>query len=536
MFFISLQYLIFFVLVVCVFFALPHRFRWIFLLAASYFYYMTWDPRYALLLVTTTVIVYVTALLMQNRPAGTRKLLAVASLVANLSILFIFKYYNFFSGSLNDLFSLIGLNYSVPSVSLLMPVGISFYTFQALGYTIDVYRGTREPERNFGIFALYVSFFPVILSGPIERSTTLLPQLYQKTEFNYERVTDGLKLMAWGFFQKLVIADRLLEYANMVYANSSMVKGMPLVVATYFYMFQVFCDFSGYTDIAIGTAQVMGYRLLPNFKRPFFAESIPEIWRRWHMSLIMWIRDYIYIPLGGSRVNRPRWAFNIILVFTLSGLWHGAQWTFVTWGLINGVIIAISRMTRDMRNWVRETIFGGIMKITPAAYFSLSAACVAVAALGGAAGIAGIAGRAAAGVGGLAFLGIGVLRTRERAYGTFVNGLKKFWMIFVMFQLFAVSAVFFKAKSMAQGWYILSHFSTSNIPHLFLVAKPMDFIITIFLIVFLLTIHYIQATRGSIRQLVKTKPLLLRWAIYYLLVMSIIAGMRQSSGFEYFRF
>ncbi len=543
MHFVSLKYLLFFIAVVSVFFAIPQRFRWMFLLATSYFFYMTWDPKYALLLLTTTTIVYGTGLLMQDRPQNQKKTLAAFSLVANLGVLFAFKYYNFFNNSIKDLFGLFGTTYDVPAMTLLMPVGISFYTFQALSYTIDVYRGTRKAERNFGMFALYVSFFPVILSGPIERSTTLLPQFYEKTEFNYDRVVNGLLLMAWGFFQKLVIADRLNAYTSLVYGSIGVsygefgaLKGLPLLAAAYLYPIQIFCDFSGYTDIAIGTAQVMGYKLLPNFRRPFLSVSIGELWRRWHMSLISWIRDYLYIPLGGSRVSRLRWYFNLVFVFTMSGLWHGAQWTFVTWGAMNGAMIAVSRRTQTIRERVRDAIFGAMGAVPAGAFFALCAAMALIAALGGRAGIAGIGGRAAAGAGVLLFLALGIMKKRGAPYLAFILKLKRFWLMFATFNLFAFGGVFFRAKSMSDAWYILTHFLGTNVLHLFIAVKPLDFLIMLLLIVFLLVIHNIQEKRGSIRAIIRSKPFPVRWAFYYLLVMSIFAGMRQTGGFEYFRF
>lgn len=533
--FIGIKYLAFFTVVVALFFALPYRFRWIFLLVTSYMFYMIWDPKYALILLAVTVIVYVTALLMHNKSQRIKKILVALSVVSNLSILFAFKYYNFFSDSLKDLFAFLGTNYNAPIMTLILPVGISFYTFQAIGYTIDVYRGTREPERHFGMFALYVSFFPVILSGPIERSTHLLPQLYKKIEFDYMRVTNGLMLMAWGFFQKIVIADRISVYANLVYNNLPMVKGLPLVAATYFFLFQIFCDFSGYTDIAIGTAQVMGYELLPNFRRPFFANSIGELWRRWHMSLISWIRDYLYIPLGGSRVPKYRYYFNILLVFTMSGLWHGASWPFVMWGFINGFFIGASRVTARVREFVREKIFGAIGKTPALVYFALCVACVALVTLGGMIGVK-LGGKIGIGFAGAFMLGMGILKVRGGAYDTFVIKLKRWWMVFVTFQLFAAGAVFFKAKTMAEAWYVYKNFPGTNFLHLLLFFKPVDFLIMILSVVFLLIVHHVQETRGSIRQIVRTKPLIVRWILYYVFIMTIFMSITGASQFEYFRF
>jgi D-alanyl-lipoteichoic acid acyltransferase DltB (MBOAT superfamily) len=538
MLFNSYQFAIFFIVVVGAFFVMPQRFRWLFLLVASYFYYMCWDPKYSLLILTTTIIVYGTALLMQGRSTSVKKMCVALSVVSNLSILFMFKYFNFFNNSLKDLFDAIGLPYGVPALSLLLPVGISFYTFQALSYTIDVYRGTRQPERHFGIFALYVSFFPVLLSGPIERSTTLLPQFYEEKKFDYGRVTDGMKLMAWGFFQKFVIADRLGQYVNVVYNDPQSFQGLPLLLGTYFFVVQVYCDFSGYTDIAIGSAQIMGFRLTPNFRRPYFASSLGELWRRWHISLISWFRDYLYIPLGGNRVSTWRRYLNMIIVFTLSGLWHGAQWTFVTWGSMNGVMLIISRMTQRGRDWLRDTVFGGIARIPAAAYFTLAAALAALALLGGTSGVArGAATTVAAGVAGILFLTLGVIRTRDALYASLINSIKKLWMVFITFHLFVLGAVFFRSKSIADAWYILTHFPGTNVGALKLNFDFIQMTLMVLVVAVLNVIHLIQERRGSIRSLIRTQPAWLRWVLYVCLCTGILMlGVRGSQQFIYFRF
>jgi alginate O-acetyltransferase complex protein AlgI len=532
---VSFEYIVFFVIVVALFFAVPHRFRWIYLLVASYFFYMWWDPAYAILILTTTVVVYLTALFMHNRTARIKKLCVALSVVSNLAILFVFKYLNFFNNSVRDLLAIFGVNYTVPVLNLLLPVGISFYTFQALSYTIDVYRGIRDPERHFGMFALYVSFFPTLLSGPIERSTRLLPQLYRKVEFNYDRVVNGLILMAWGFFQKLIIADRLAQYVSLVYSDPHLFKGLPLLFATYFFAIQVYCDFSGYTDIAIGTAQVMGYELMPNFRRPFFADSIGELWRRWHISLISWFRDYLYIPLGGNKRGKLRWHLNTLLVFTLSGLWHGAQWTFVTWGAMNGLLIVVSRLTVKSRSVVREAVFGVGAKIPAAVYFAACVLCAAAAAFGGIAGI-GWGGRIGAGLGALALLALGVLRTRPEKFGRCTDNLKKLWMIVVTFHLFVLGAVFFRSKSLSDAWYVVTHFPGTNVLQVPLIYNLQELGLMLGVVILLNVVHFIQERRGSIRQIIKTKPLAARWAFYYLLVMTIFLGIQKTSQFIYFQF
>lgn len=312
---------------------MPHRFRWIFLLGASYYFYMAWKPEYILLIILTTCVDYTLCILMgREKEKRKRKKYLYISLFVNLGLLFLFKYFNFFNGTLRDIFINFNIAYNVPDFSLLLPMGISFYTFQTMSYTIDVYKGRREPEKHLGIFALYISFFPQLVAGPIERSEKLLPQFREKHTFNYERVTDGLKRMLWGFFKKMVIADRLSILVKYVYgSNLYNLEGFPLLLGTLFFAFQIYCDFSGYSDIAIGAAKVMGFDLMENFNRPYFSKSISEFWKRWHISLSTWFKDYVYIPMGGNRVKVPRHYFNLFFTFLVSGLWHGTDWTFVAW-------------------------------------------------------------------------------------------------------------------------------------------------------------------------------------------------------------
>jgi alginate O-acetyltransferase complex protein AlgI len=532
---VSFEYLVFFVIVVALFFAVPQRFRWIYLLVASYVFYMWWDPRYAILMLTTTVTVYATALLMHNRPDRIRKLFVALSVMINLGILFMFKYFAFFNNSIRDLMALFDRTYTPPVLRLLLPVGISFYTFQALSYTIDVYRGIRKPERHFGMFALYVSFFPTLLAGPIERSTRLLPQLYKKVEFDYNRVVNGLILIGWGFFQKLFIADRLGQYTNMIYGQPQYFNGLPILMAIYFLGIQVYCDFSGYSDIAIGTAQVMGYDLMPNFKRPFLANSIGDLWRRWHISLISWFRDYLYIPLGGNKVSKGRWHFNTILVFTLSGLWHGAQWPLVVWGALNGVLIVISRQTAKLRAAVREKVFGTLAKVPPAVYIGLTALLTVTAVLGKLAGL-GLGGRIGAGAAALAFLPFAILSTRKEKFPRFLEGAKSLWMIVATYHLFVFGGMFFRVKTMSDAWYMYTHFWGTNFIQLPLFFGIQEFAMMLLSVALICIVNFVQERHGSIRDMIRTKPLLVRWTLYYLLVMSVIAGMQKTSQFIYFQF
>ncbi len=361
MLFNSLEFLVFFPIVVALYFALPHRFRWVMLLMASYYFYMCWNVTYVVLIVSTTVINYVAGIGIARSKSGLIRLTyLIAGLVTSLGILFFYKYFNFFGNSVNRLFEAFNIFYRIPYYNVLLPVGISFYTFQTLSYTIDVYKKQKSPEYHFGIFALYVSFFPQLVAGPIERSTNLLPQFFEKHEFNYSRIRDGIYMMLWGFFKKVVIADRLSEYVNLVYGDPASHGSMHLLLATIFFAIQIYCDFSGYSDIAIGTAKIMGFSLMKNFNRPYFARNIREFWQRWHISLSTWFRDYLYIPLGGNRVLKVRWYFNLFITFLISGLWHGANWTFVIWGALHGFYMIFAIWTRNIRRLFSKQI--GITK------------------------------------------------------------------------------------------------------------------------------------------------------------------------------
>lgn len=346
-----MQFVFFFVAIVALYYALPYKYRWVLLLAGSYYFYMCWNSKYIFLIVFSTLIDYFCGLRMSHHTERKkRRKYLLLSLFTNLGLLFTFKYFNFFSDSLNALFQKVDLSVKMPYLHVLLPVGISFYTFQTLSYTIDVYRGKIKPERHLGIFALYVAFFPQLVAGPIERASRLLPQFFRKIDFDDARVASGLRLMLWGFFKKLVVADRLAIYVDAVYGNVDFHSGLTFIVATFFFAFQIYCDFSGYSDIAIGAARVLGYDLMKNFDRPYFALTIPEFWRRWHISLSTWFKDYLYIPLGGNRVSVPRMYLNLTVVFLVSGLWHGANWTFVIWGTIHGLYIVASKLTLAHRD------------------------------------------------------------------------------------------------------------------------------------------------------------------------------------------
>ena len=358
MLFNSIDFLVFFPLVVLVYFVIPRKARYLWLLVASYYFYMCWNPQYALLMATSTVITYASGYLIDriNHSGSTkkekyRKLCVAGSLISNLSILAIFKYANFAIENLSNALGALGFSTIEYRLDLLLPVGISFYTFQALSYTLDVYYGNIKAEKNLLRYALYVSFFPQLVAGPIERSENLLPQIQNVEKinvWNFKRVRDGLLLMMWGLFQKLVIADRVAILVNQVYDNYTQYGMVELIVATVLFAFQIYCDFGGYSIIARGAAQVMGFTLMLNFKQPYLAFNIKEFWRRWHISLTSWFTDYLYIPLGGNRKGEFRKYVNIFLVFTVSGLWHGASWNFIAWGVIHAIYQIIGNLRQSL--------------------------------------------------------------------------------------------------------------------------------------------------------------------------------------------
>lgn len=360
MLFNSLQFAVFFIVVVGLYFAIPHRFRWMMLLAASYYFYMCWKVEYVLLIMFSTAVDYVAGLRMSKIPdrRGRRKYLWL-SLFCNLGILFFYKYFNFLSRSVTGVLQTWNILYEAPLFHVLLPVGISFYTFQTLSYTIDVYRGRIPAERHLGIYALYVAFWPQLVAGPIERTHHLLPQFRERYAFNYDRVVGGLRLMLWGLFKKVAVADHLAVYVNRVYNHVDDYQGLPLMTATFFFAVQIYCDFSGYTDMARGAARIMGYDLMENFRRPYFSKSIREFWQRWHISLSTWFRDYVYIPLGGKRASTERWYANLFVTFLLSGLWHGANWTFVIWGALHGIYLILENLTGFFQTRLANRWFPG---------------------------------------------------------------------------------------------------------------------------------------------------------------------------------
>ena len=351
MLFNTIDFAIFVPIVVIIYYLIPHQYRWVLLLAASYYFYMSWKVEYIFLIVASTLVDYISGIRMGKLPERRSRLpWLILSLCTNLGLLFSFKYFNFASENLNLLFQKIGLSGEIPMMDLLLPVGISFYTFQTLSYSIDVYFGRQKAEKHLGYFALYVSFFPQLVAGPIERFSRLAPQLKLRQSLSRDNVANGLRLILYGLFIKMVIADNISGIVDQVYAQPENFASGDILKGIFLYSFQIYSDFYGYSTIAIGSALLLGIRIMDNFKSPYLAKNISEFWQRWHISLSSWFRDYLYFPLGGNRVSRYRWTLNILVVFLISGLWHGANWTFIIWGLLFGLFYIFERILNSALN------------------------------------------------------------------------------------------------------------------------------------------------------------------------------------------
>ena len=338
MLFNSWQFGVFLPIVFALYWSVPRRFRWSLILASSYWFYMSWNVKYVVLILFTTLISYMAGIFLErfNANKAVKKSILAFTLISCLGVLFVFKYFNFFAGAFIDFMNMFALHLHPMTLKLLLPVGISFYTFQTLAYVIDVYRGNVKAEKHFGVYAAFISFFPQLVAGPIERTNNLLPQIKAAPDFDYAQATYGMKLMAWGFFKKLCVADVVAVYSDKVFNDVYSYQGFALVLAVFFFTLQIYCDFSGYSDIARGCAKLFGINLMENFRSPYFSSSIREFWSRWHISLSTWFRDYVYIPLGGNRCGKFRRNMNLMITFIVSGLWHGANWTFLAWGAVHG--------------------------------------------------------------------------------------------------------------------------------------------------------------------------------------------------------
>jgi alginate O-acetyltransferase complex protein AlgI len=358
MLFNSLHFVVFFLIVTPLYFILPHKFRWLLLLIASCYFYMVFVPVYILILGFTIVVDYFAGILIDQSSGVKRKFYLTISLVANIGVLAFFKYFNFINENISLLLSQFGINNHIPYLSILLPVGLSFHTFQAMSYTIEVYRGNQAAEKSFGIYSLYVMFYPQLVAGPIERPQNLLHQFYEKHSVTFENFSIGFRLMLWGFFKKLVVADRLSIFVSAVYENPEAYSTSMLITSVLFFAFQIYADFSGYSDIALGTARIMGFKLMTNFNTPFFSTSITEFWRRWHISLNTWFNDYLFTPIMVAKRDWGKLAvvFALMVTFGVSGLWHGAGWTYIIFGLLHGVAVCYEFLTKKFRKKLSKKV------------------------------------------------------------------------------------------------------------------------------------------------------------------------------------
>ena len=493
MLFNSLPYAIFLVIVFVLHWLLPSRFRWIMLLIASYYFYMSWNPELVVLIALTTLVSYSSGLLIEHyrhaegKKAHLPKLFLVLALVICFGVLFFFKYFDFFSVSVTAVLRALSLPVQDWTLKLVLPVGISFYTFQTLSYVVDVYRGKISAEKHLGYYTLYVSFFPQLVAGPIERSDNLIPQLRAKRRFDSTEAANGLKWIALGLFKKIVIADTLSVYANTVYNNLPAHHGLSFIIATLSFAFQIYCDFSGYSDIAIGSAKLLGVKLMKNFDSPYFSHSIREFWSRWHISLSTWFRDYVYIPLGGNRTKLSRHLINLMITFLLSGLWHGANWTFVCWGALHGFYMVV------------ETLF---RKFTPHSE---------------------------------------IRPPKSR----FILSLRSAGQIILTFALVCFAWVFFRANSMSDAIYGLSHmFDGIASPGQYmqdaaeqLGIDKFDLLVRLFPLCILAVVDSLNRRRDVIASTSQWLPLF-RWAVYLAFVWFILffPGAGGGTQFIYFQF
>jgi alginate O-acetyltransferase complex protein AlgI len=348
MLFNSLHFLLFLPVVIALYYLLPFRQRWILVFLSSCYFYMAFVPKYILILFVIIIIDYFSALLIEKSTGRRRKTYLVFSLVSNILLLCFFKYFNFLNENLDAIAGIVDVDFQPVNLDIILPIGLSFHTFQSMSYTIEVYRGRQAAEKHFGYFSNYVLFFPQMVAGPIERYEGLGNELRRDHQIDYANLSNGFRLVLFGLFIKMTIADNIAPFVNEIYANPSLHGSHEILAAIFLFSFQIYADFFGYSTIALGSARLLGIKIMNNFQTPYLSESITEFWSRWHISLSSWFRDYLYIPLGGNRVSVPRWCLNIMLVFMISGLWHGASWTFVLWGALHGIMILAERFSRPL--------------------------------------------------------------------------------------------------------------------------------------------------------------------------------------------
>ncbi len=534
MLFNSVSFAVFLPIVFAIYWCMPKRSQWIVLFAASYYFYMSWNAAYVTLILFTTVISYLCALLLARaKTTRQKKVYVTLALVTSLGVLFVYKYFAFFFAGLDAICSAFAIPLTPITLNLLLPVGISFYTFQTLSYVIDVYRGKVAPERHFGRYATFVSFFPQLVAGPIERTDNLLPQIKAQHSFSYEQGSYGTKLMAWGFFKKIVIADTIAVYVDTVYNNLSAHQGFAMVVAVVLFTLQIYCDFSGYSDIAIGVAKLFGIDLMTNFKSPYFATSIGEFWSRWHISLSTWFRDYLYIPLGGNRCSQAKNMRNVLVTFLVSGLWHGANITFVVWGALHGLAQVMENLCkqkakRNHKNNENESISRkenrGAANVPHAITAQKAAAQKSM-----------------------------MQKEQGKEQGKDQNAIKHpatsrggllWWAkcaaVFVFCNL---AWVFFRADTISGAIYLLSHalVGIANpaayvMDGLILLGLYLPELIGIALpVCLLLAYDYIQLSQDPIALLSRQKTFV-RWPVYIIIVVMVLLSPAESNAFVYFQF
>ncbi len=487
MFFNSIDFAIFLPIVFLLYWFVAKkslRLQNILLLIASYFFYACWDYRFLFLLIFSTLLDYSTGIKMgEATNPGKKKFWFWLSVIVNLGFLGVFKYFDFFAASFADGLSLLGIKTNFWLLNIILPVGISFYTFHGLSYVIDIYQNRIRPEKNFVDYSVFVSFFPLLVAGPIERATHLLPQIKKQRSFDYTHAADGLRQILWGLFKKIVIADNCAEYANAIFNNSEVFSGSTLVLGALFFAFQIYCDFSGYSDIALGTARLFGIDLLRNFAFPYFSRDIAEFWRRWHISLSSWFRDYVYIPLGGSKGGTWMKVRNTFIIFLLSGFWHGANWTFIIWGALNALYFLPSLLLNKNRNNL-DTV----------------------------------------------------------AVGRLLPSIKDLLNITITFGLTLFAWIFFRAENVHHAvQYISEIFSGSlfNLPEKEAFAESENnFFIILLLLVLFITIEWIgRAQEYAIAHIGLKWPRMLRWGFYSIIVFLMAMYMSTSgSAFIYFQF
>lgn len=494
--FTTFEFIVFFPIVVLCFYMIPKKARELWLLLASYYFYMGWNVQYAFLIFTSTVVTYLCARLFyhfRDEQKGRKKFVFICGLVINLAILIFFKYFYFLHDSVASVMSLFGVTVKECRLDIILPVGISFYTFQALGYMIDVYRGDIKPEKNFIRYALFVSFFPQLVAGPIERSGNLLRQLKDipnKCSWNFDKVTRGLLMMVWGFFMKLVIADRAAILVDQVFELYYAFDGVALFMAMVLFAVQLYCDFASYSSIARGAASVLGIDLMQNFAAPFFSKSIAEVWRRWHISLSTWLRDYIYIPLGGSRCSKVKHYRNTMITFTISGLWHGASWHFVFWGMLQGIMIVMGNILKPIKEKCLKSCH---------------------------------------------------IQTHTFAY--------QMMQVITTFGLFCLSFVFFRVETIKDGFYYIQRMftrfdfwsiSSGNIFHMGLDEKEMKVLLIGMIVLFLVDWFY-EKRKVYFDSLIKGQSLIIQYIFVIAMILSIFIFGVYGSGYDatqfiYFQF